>query len=129
MNERLLALPFNVQDASGVSATDAAANVKVPFNVTPVGASICLDKVSGSPTDVLVDFNDDGTEIAGFGSISLGATAGAGAQVKTPHLGGAVAVPAQIAKDSVISMDLKFTDGTSPKANVTGVLWVLPGEG
>lgn len=129
MNERLIALPLIVKDGVGVVATDAVAGVKVPFPCLLVGASVTLDFVSGSPTAVSVDINDDTTAITGFADIALGATAALGAHIKTVHMGGTVAVPALIAADSVIGLDLKFTDGSTPKANITAILWILPSEG
>jgi len=130
MNERLIGLPFIVKDAAvGVVATDHICQHVVPFPCTVVGLSASLDVVSGTPTDVQVDFEDDGTEITGFADLVLGDATAETAQVKTTHLGGTVAVPAEVAKDSVISMDLKFTAGSTPKAGITAMLWVLPGEG
>ena len=130
MNEGLIGLPFIVKDAAiGTVATDHICQHVVPFPCTVVGLSVSLDVVSGTPTDTLLDFEDDGTEITGFADVSCGDTSLDTAQVKTPHLGGAVDVPAQIAADSVISMDLKFSAGSTPKAGVTAMLWVLKGEG
>lgn len=121
------AIPINLKIATQV-AKNLACGLVTPVDLVLVGLGAYLATVTGTPTAVQIDVNDDGTEITGFGTIGLGATAGVGTQVKTPHLGGAVALPAVIAAGSEIEIDLKFSAGTSPTAEVDIVLWVLPGK-
>lgn len=77
----------------------------------------------------MVDFNDDTVAITGLSAIEIGATAGVVTQVLTVHMGGAVAVPVDVAKASIIGLDVTPTAGTTPKVRVTAVIWFLVGEG
>jgi len=129
MNERLVPIFLSYGDVAGGAGGDAVANSKLPFKGTPVAASVSLDMVSGAPSGCVVDFNDDTVAITGLSAIEIGATAGVVTQVLTVHMGGAVAVPVDVAKASIIGLDVTPTAGTTPKVRVTAVIWFLVGEG
>jgi len=121
MSERLVAIGLKVATQA---AGNALATVKLPFKAMLVGMSGALDAVTGSPTAVTVDVNDDGAAITGFTAVALGTTAGAAETVKTTHLGGTVA-PVEIAADSEVDVDVNISGGSSPTAGATVVLFLL----
>jgi hypothetical protein len=123
MNAIPISLKFHTQ-----AAGNALCGFEALEDLTLVGASLSLDAVTGTPTAVTMDVNDDGAGIAGFTAVSVGTTAGAVTPVKTTHYGGAVAIPADIAAGSEVDVDLNFSGGSSPTAGGTVVLWVLPGK-
>lgn len=122
--EQLVAICLRREVAA---AGDVVAGFEIPVGAKLVGLSGSLDAVTGSPSAVTIDVNDDGAGITGFTAVGLGATAGVCTQVKTTHLGGAVAVPAEIAAGSEIDIDVNITGGSTPTAGVTVVLWFLLG--
>jgi hypothetical protein len=123
MNAIPICLKFHTQ-----AAGNALCGFEALEDFTLVGASFSLDAVTGSPTTVTMDVNDDGAGIAGFTAVNVGTTAGAVTPVRTTHYGGAVAIPADIAAGSEVDVDLNISGGTSPTAGGTVVLWVLPGK-
>lgn len=121
------AIPISLKIATQ-AAKNLACGLKTSEDYVLVGLSAYLATVTGTPTAAQIDVNDDGVEITGFGTIGLGATAGVGTVVETVHFGGAVDVPAVIAAGSEIEIDLKFSGGTSPTAEIDIILWVLRGK-
>ena len=94
-----------------------------------VGAQICAQTFTGTPTSANIDVNDDGVAIAGFTAAPSQATAGTPAIVKTTALGGAVALPAHVDADSIVAIDLNFVAGTAPTVtDFTVLLYILPDE-
>lgn len=124
MDERLIAITLY---KAAVAATDAVSGVEIPFDATIVGASFSLDVVTGTPTSVDIDINDDGTAITGYAAVNCGATAGVITVKKSTHFGGTVAVQ-RIAAGSEIDFDIAFTAGSTPTAGLTIVLYLLVGS-
>lgn len=124
MNERLNFINLKVPlQTAGTALT----NIKLPFRVTVVYASVGLTKVSGAPTAVQATVKDAGAALAMLNALALGNTAGVVTEVKTKHVGGtndAVDIP----KGDTLSVDLSFTGGASPTAEVDVTLGVLVGE-
>jgi len=94
-----------------------------------VGAQICAQTFTGTPTSFNIDVNDDGVAIAGFTTAPSSPTAGTPATVKTTALGGAVALPAHVDADSIVAIDVNFVAGTTPTVtDLTVLLYILPDE-
>lgn len=125
MNERLICLAIPIQ---AVASGAGKAHAYVLPDCLLVGADAVCDATTGSPTGATLDVQDDETDVTGFAGIDVGVTAGAGATVLTTHLGGSVAVPAEIAAGSVIDIDVNLTGGTSPTFTGSIRLWLLVGS-
>ena len=124
MNERLNFINLKVP---AQAAGTALANIKLPFRATLVYASVGLTKVTGAPTAVQATVKDAGAAITMLNALALGITAGVVTEVKTKHVNGtydAVEIP----KGDTLSVDLTFTGGTSPTAELDVTLGVLAGE-
>lgn len=125
MNERLMCIPLTYGDVAGGGDADVVAGFEAPVDMILVGASLSLDMVSGSPDGITLDFNDDDAAISSdYTAVSVGTTAGVVTQVKSTHFGGTIA-PVRIAAGSEVDMDINIAGGSTPKARITALLWVL----
>ncbi len=113
-----------VFSAQAQAAANGVHSVKLPRGATLVGVSLGVEALTGTPTNIKVDVNDDGTEIVAD-AVTLTA-AGAGYWLTT-HFGGTNA-PVAIAAGSVVTVDVKFTGGTTPTADYDVTLFLLAGE-
>lgn len=90
---------------------------------TLVGVSVCAQSFTGSPTNLNLDVNDDGTAIV---AALAHATAGTPATWKSKALGGSND-PVHVDADSIVSIDVNFSGGTSPTGvDLNVVLYILP---
>lgn len=104
-------------------AANGVHGVTVPKGCTLVGVSMWVEALTGSPTNINIDIQDDGTDIITAG-ITLTA-AGAGTWL-TPTLGG-TNTALNIASGSVVEVDVNFTAGSTPTADYDITLWLLMG--
>ena len=111
-----------VLGGKGVAAANNYHKWTALQGVTVVGLSLCAASFTGSPTAFNVDLNDDG---AGAITALAANTAGTPGEWRSTALGGTVD-PVQVARGSVVSVDINFTGGTTPSADYTLVVWYLP---
>jgi len=119
--QNMKALVFTLEaqaDADGVIEFD------VPVGMTILGASLCAEAFTGTPTAFTVDIQDDGTDVIAAITAS---TAGTPGTWYTPALGGSE-TPVKIAAGSDVEVDVNLTAGSSPTADFTLVLYVTLDE-
>ena len=90
--------------------------------ITVVGITLCAASFSGAPTGFNVDLNDDG---AGVITAVAANSAGVVGEWRSTATGGSNDA-VQVARGSVLSVDLNFVGGTSPNADYTLVIHYLP---
>jgi hypothetical protein len=113
MNERLIPVA-NFTLASQADA-DGVAGVYVPEAMIITHLSAFLT-IAGSPATATIDIQDDGTDVQ------------AGIDVSSNGLTALTAPGYRVAADSVIEIDLNFTQGTTPTATGEIVIWGLVAE-
>jgi hypothetical protein len=121
MLERLVTFCFDAQaqgDADGVHVFQALRGF------TLVGASLCAEALTGTPTAFDVDVQDDGSDVI----TALAAhTAGTPGTWLSTALGGSND-PVHVAADSTVEIDVNFTGGSSPTADYHVQLWATLDE-
>jgi hypothetical protein len=90
--------------------------------LTVVGMTLCAASFGGAPTGFSVDLNDDGA--AAITALAAN-TAGTAGEWRSTATGGSNDV-VQVARGSVLSVDLNFTGGSTPNADYTLVIHYLP---
>lgn len=106
----------------GVAAANTYHEFTAAAGFTIAGASLCAASFTGSPTGFNVDVNDDGAAVV----TALAAnTAGTPGTWLSTALGGS-ADPIAVARGSNVTVDVNFAGGSSPTADYTLVLWLLP---
>jgi hypothetical protein len=121
MNFRLIAITHTLK---GQVAADKINGTVLPFGGTLVGVSVFAGALTGSPTNVKIDVMEGTTELI---ADAVTITAAGGATWKTTHFGGANA-PIALTKDANLSIDVKFTGGSTPSVTGDVTLWILTGE-
>lgn len=114
---------FNV--TFGAQAQAAGAGVHrftAPVGLTLVNVSFGVEAITGSPTNVNLDVQDDTTDvITGITRTAAGVEAWT-----STHFGGEED-PIAIAAGSVVEIDVNFVSGSSPTADYDVVLTFLAG--
>ena len=111
--------------SAALGATDPLFEFNAIEGFTIVGASLCGQTFTGSPTNFNLDVVDDGTDV--LAGVCTHAVAGTPATWKTPHMGGTNA-PVYVAAGSVVGITVNASGGSSPTiAKGAVVLYVLPG--
>jgi hypothetical protein len=106
----------------GVAAANNYHELTALQGFTIVGVSVCAASFTGTPTGFNLDVNDDGAAVI----TALAAnTAGTPGEWKSSAVGGAND-PITVARGSNMTVDINFAGGTTPTADYTLVLWVLP---
>lgn len=90
--------------------------------ITVVGISLCAASFGGAPSGFNIDLNDDG---AGVITAVAANSAGTVGEWKSTAPGGSNDV-VQVARGSVLSIDINFSGGSSPNADYTLVIFYLP---
>jgi hypothetical protein len=119
-NEVMRVLSFTIEgqdDADGVIEFEALEAMTI------VGVSLCAEAFTGSPTGFDIDIQDDGSDVI---STVAAATAGTPGTWKTPHMGG-TQTPVTIAAGSSVEVDVNLTDGSTPTADFTLLIYYLAG--
>ena len=119
-NEVMRVLSFTIEaqdDADGVIEFEALEDM------TMVGASLCAEAFTGTPTGFNVDIQDDGSDVI---TAIAANTAGAPGTWKTPHMGGNEA-PVHVAAGSSVEVDVNLSGGSSPTADFTLLIYYLAG--
>lgn len=122
MDEKTVLIPFYfgaLADADGVYKQEILQDIDI------VGVAGTLHTVTGSPTGLNIDIQDDGADI--ITAMAWAAfTAGSTASWKTPHFQGAE-TPLHVAAGSMLEIDLNLSGGTSPTAGLNGYIVALLG--
>jgi len=121
MNFRLIPIVLTLQ---AQQAADKVHGTVLPFGGTLVGISAFVGALGGSPTNVKFDLMQGATELI-VDIFTL--TAAGGSTYKTTHFGG-TNTPIALTKDANLSIDVKFTGGSTPSVTGDLTLWILTGE-
>lgn len=106
-----------------IVATDSIHDFEALEAMTIVGVSFCASILTGTPTGVTIDIQDDGTDC--ITAISAGTALTPGTWQST-HMGGTEA-PVYIAAGSEVEIDLNLAEGSTPTAVTDVVIWYLAG--
>jgi len=121
MNEVLV--PFTICVEAQVTA-DGVIQWSQTKQMTIVGASLCAEAFTGTPTGFNVDIQDDTVDCITAIAANTAKTAGTWL---SKHWGGSND-PVHVAAGSVVEVDVNLVGGTSPTADFTLVIWALIGE-
>jgi hypothetical protein len=119
-NEVMRVLSFTIE---GQADADGVVEFEALEDMTIVGASLCAEAFTGSPTAFDVDVQDDGTDVI---TALTASTAGTPGTWKTAHMGGTEDV-VHIAAGSSVEVDVNLTAGSSPTADFTLLIYYLAG--
>jgi hypothetical protein len=119
-NEVMRVLSFTIE---GQADADGVVEFEALEDMTIVGASLCAEAFTGSPTAFDVDVQDDGTDVV---TALTASTAGTPGTWKTAHMGGTEDV-VHIAAGSSVEVDVNLTGGSSPTADFTLLIYYLAG--
>jgi hypothetical protein len=114
--QNLRALVFTAEaqaDADGVFEFD------VPVGMSILGASLCAEAFTGTPTAFTVDIQDDGTDVI---SAVTASTAGTPGTWYTQALGGTEDV-VRVAAGSDVEVDLNLDSDTADFTLILYVVW------
>ena len=90
--------------------------------MTIVGITLCAATLTGAPSGFNIDLNDDGTGVISTVSANTAGTVGEWRSTATGGVNDAV----QVARGSLLSVDLNFSGGSTPSADYTLVIHYLP---
>jgi hypothetical protein len=119
-NEVMRVLSFTIEaqdDADGVIVFEALEDMTI------VGASLCAEAFTGTPSGFNVDVQDGGSDVI---TAIAANTAGTPGTWKTPHMGGSE-VPVHVAAGSSVEVDVNLSGGSSPTADFTLLIYYLAG--
>ncbi len=94
------------------------------IGLTILGASLCAEAFTGTPTAFTVDIQDDGTDVI---TALAASTAGTPGTWLTPCFGGSE-TPQHIAAGSSVEVDVNLTAGSTPTADYTLALFITMDE-
>lgn len=115
---RVLSFAAEAQDAAnGVFEFEALEDMTI------VGASLCAEAFTGTPSGFNADIQDDGSDV--ITGIAAN-TAGTPGTWKTPQMGG-TETPVHVAAGSSVEVDVNLTGGSSPTADFTLLIYYLAG--
>lgn len=109
--------------AQAQTAANGVHGFTVPYGMTLVGISMWVEAITGSPTNLTIDIQDDGTDVI---TVAFTVTAAGAAVWNSTALGG-TNTPINIARGSVVEVDLNFTGGSTPAADYDITLFYLAG--
>jgi hypothetical protein len=121
MNERLVTFTFT---AEAQEAADGVHQLKCPQGLDIVYVSVVAEAFSGAPDGFSIDIQDDGADVITAIAANTPGTVGAWC---SKHFGGAHA-PVHLAQGSIVDIDINLSNGSSPKADYSIMIWALVGE-
>lgn len=114
---------FNVTfGAQAQAAANGVHRFTAPVGLTLVNVSFGVEALTGSPTNVNIDIQDDTNDVI----TAITRTSAGVAEWVSTHFGGSE-TPVAIAEGSVLEVDVNFSGGSSPTADYDVLLTFLAG--